>query len=62
MAINTIPQLKHAEFWEKMERAREEAQKWPEWMKGSPVNRRESKESKSQTDKSQAPPLRTARY
>lgn len=51
MATNTMPQLKHAEFWEKMERASKEAQKWPQWMKGSPLNRRESKQEPNSSPK-----------
>jgi hypothetical protein len=58
MATNTMPQLKHGEFWDKMERASEQAQNWPQWMKGSPVNRRESQESTSSKDKPQASPAR----
>jgi hypothetical protein len=58
MATNTIPQLKHGEFWDKMERASEQAQNWPQWMKGSPVNRRESQESTPSKDKLQASPAR----
>jgi hypothetical protein len=58
MATNTMPQLKHGEFWDKMERASEQAQNWPQWMKGSPVNRRESQESTSSKEKIQAPPAR----
>jgi hypothetical protein len=38
----SLPQLKHCESWDKMERASEHAQNWPQWMKGSPVNRREA--------------------
>jgi hypothetical protein len=45
MAANTFPQLKHVGFWEKMERAKQQAQNWPQWMKGSPVNRREPKKT-----------------
>ncbi len=58
MATNTMPQLKHSEFWDKMERASEQAQNWPQWMKGSPVNRRESQEPNSSKDKIQASPAR----
>ena len=41
MANNTTPHLKDPEFWARMERVSERVRKWPQWMKGSPVNRRE---------------------
>ena len=43
MVTSVSSKLKDPEFWSKMEQASRKAQEWPEWMKGSPVNKREPK-------------------
>jgi hypothetical protein len=42
MATSAMPKLKHGDFWETMDRATSKVDEWPDWMKGSPVNKREA--------------------
>lgn len=45
----TSRKLAHAEFWERMDRATRHVGKYPEWVKGSPVNERPASPACRQT-------------
>ncbi|MGI9075222.1 MAG: hypothetical protein ACR2JB_28765 [Bryobacteraceae bacterium] len=33
-----MPKLKHGSFWDRMDKATSQVDRWPAWVKGSPVN------------------------
>ncbi len=36
--ITAAPKLKHGAFWDRMDKATRQVDRWPAWVKGSPVN------------------------
>jgi hypothetical protein len=37
--LTARPKLQHGSFWDKMDKATRQVDRWPEWVKGSPENR-----------------------